>query len=157
MNNKQNAQRGVGGNVPVSQEQLNAAKLSQSEVNDILSTRSAKKFIADNPDYYPTKHNSDLLQQYVREHGLNTHFADSWQQAYDALSIAGKLDVNPETMLEEWEEKPTERHTNGQVKSFHNPAEIAALKSLPLKDLKKLVDKETAAKRAALARKGVRL
>jgi hypothetical protein len=121
MNNKQTAVRGQGGNTPVqpaNQSQLSAANLSEHELDDILSTRAAKRFLNENPEYYPTKPNSDLMQKFVRENGLNGHYSDSWQQAFDALTVQGRLEQRPGISWDEWEEKPTERHTMGKSNPF---------------------------------------
>jgi hypothetical protein len=150
------ARRGTGGNTP-------AQQLSQKEIEDVKATASALAFRDNNPDYFPSKFNSVSIQQYIKNNGLDPFRSSSYQQSYDALTLAGELEVEPKattaTVKEEpkYEPVPTRQVlTDGRAVGFHRPDQLEDLRKLPLKELGKLVHAETASTRARLQRRGIR-
>jgi hypothetical protein len=100
-----------------------------------LATASALQFMRNNPDYYPWDENGQAMQKYVTENNLDPTLVSSWQQAYDTLTLQGKIQPAPSAEIQQPEviverRAPRTGTMHGTKVSEHDAEQLAELKAM---------------------------
>ncbi len=95
--------------LPPSADGLNMSMEQAQEFN----RKSSEQFVAEHPEYYPTRKNADSLQDYLAAQKIGIVTPECWAQAFERLSAFGLLEERPQSVeappsVEEPESEPVE-------------------------------------------------
>jgi hypothetical protein len=84
-------------------------KMTRAEARKFAASE-AERFVAETPDYFPSKKNQDILTEYLLRQGLSIPNVDCFKQAFQRLRSFSLLEERPAQEPEPIvEEQPTEQ------------------------------------------------
>jgi hypothetical protein len=65
-----------------------------------FNRKTAEQFVAEHPEYYPTRKNEASLKDYLTAHKIGIATVHCWEQAFERLTAFGLLEARPQPALQ---------------------------------------------------------